>query len=138
MSDTVVYTDSVININASAYETYIECMATIADAYHKWASDHVVALRYLDSFSDKIDFENAEKELVRRKAIAIEMELSFLRNWGMLTGQRFVHDGQVHIFRDGFCSFLWRYDSGYHGGLIFHRNHQVKDNDKIGTWSIHT
>lgn len=74
---------------------------------------------------------------LRRQAVD-EMERSL--HVGLLhimtTSQK--HDGPVDITRDGMASFFWWHEtSKYHGGLIFHRNHNI-DDVIVGTWSIHT
>jgi hypothetical protein len=47
-----------------------------------------------------------------------------------------LRDGNVRISVDGYMSLFFRYDSGYHGGLIFHEN---RGGDPTrSSWSIHT
>lgn len=137
MSETKIRTNNIITITPEALDTYGECITAIADAY-KWATDSQVVQDMPDDFEN---YDKLEKEIEQRAKLAVEMELSFLRNWAhlMTTGQNY--DGPLTIYRDMKCGFFWKFTNGkqpYHGGLIFHRNHSVKSTDIIGTWSIHT
>jgi hypothetical protein len=130
-NDTVVtYT---VTIAPEAIEEHRRCMSLIADAY-AWASDYRVAT---DMANDNT--ASMVEEYNKRQALAREMERSFLTNWSHLTTSAQEYDGPIRIMRDMWCGFFWKHEkSGYHGGLLFHRNYAVQNNDRIGTWSIHT
>lgn len=139
MTDTTVRVYNKITITPEALDTYSECMTLIVEA-HQWAAKY-------DTFTDDPELDRIEWD--KKHVLAQEMESSFLRNWTHLTTGPQSYDGPITISRDGFASFFWIHDgpkpteehpnpNRYHGGLIFHRNHSVTDNNRIGTWSIHT
>jgi len=127
--------NNIVTIVPEALDTYSECMTLIAEAY-KWAGDPT------NCTSPELDLQ---QEWDKHHKLVHEMERSFLSNWAHLTCQPQAFDGPLTISRDGFCSFFWIYTNHnpggkpYHGGLIFHKNHSIKDEDvTIGTFSIHT
>ena len=130
-----IRTNNIITITPEALDTFSECMTLIAEAY-KWAGN---------PNNYDLAASNTEQEWTKRHDLVKEMQLSLLINWAHLTCQSQHYDGPLTISRDGFCAFFWIYTNHnpgskpYHGGLIFHKNHSIKDeNVTIGTFSIHT
>lgn len=70
-----------------------------------------------------------------RQTEVIDQAWSLLRGLSTFLVEN-AHDQNVSLFRDGDLSLFFRFDSGYHGGMIFHGNDA--DRPAKGTWSIHT
>jgi len=133
---TEIRMNNIVTITPEAIDTYHECMTVIAEAY-KWAQDPM---------NLSASGENAEEEWKHNNELVRDMERTFLSNWARLVCGPQMYDGPLTISRDGFCSFYWIYTNKspapgskpYHGGLIPHRNHSVKNFDGIYSWSTHT
>lgn len=109
-----------IEIHESTVNTYHDCMEMVRKA------------RQWEQLAPDFD------ELYRRREIVHEMEHSLHRAMLTLMMQVNDHDGSLGVYRDMLACFFWRFEkSGYHGGLIFHKNHKEADAE-VGTWSIHT
>jgi hypothetical protein len=128
MSETKITADHSVKIHGMAIDTFRECQQMIHDAYN-WAYDPA---NYWDA---GFDSDDAIRKQADNAKLALEMELSFLRNWSHITAMP-ITDGGITISRDGPGSFFWRYESGYHGGLIAHKNHAT--DGPIFSWSLHT
>lgn len=120
MSAPVVTVGSNITILAGAIEKYRDVQEMLRDA-HAW-----------------VDKAVDEPDLIRRRALYAQMEESFSRSMLQLIFNAQDYDGPLALHGDSSPgSFFWRHEkSGYHGGLIFHKNHSV--DGPVGTWSIHT
>ena len=77
-------------------------------------------------------------EEARRRERAEEMKRSWMQGWFRLTTEFNPHDGNIRITKDGEYNVFFRYDSGYHGALIFHVIEQDEYFGAIGHWQIHT
>lgn len=111
-----------VEVAEGAQERYRECITAIFEAQN-----------WVDQAAD-------EQELIERRAQLYSMERSFLSNAARLLFETNSHDGRLYITTDSApLSFFWRYESGYHGGLIFHPIY-VNGTERlpVGTWSIHT
>ena len=114
--------DNIITLTNSGIQAHREAMTLLMEA-RAWA--------------DRVRPDATHTHVLARKLIE-EMELSYYRNLCLLFTGAQEHDGPLTIHRDMEACFFWKHEkSGYHGGLIFHLNHQVK-NASVGTWSIHT
>lgn len=84
----------------------------------------------------------SEQEYALRQQDVHQMAHSFWQSWTSLFMQRRSSDGSLHITPDPFgpdtLSLEWHYDSGYHGGLLYHPTHRRGQPQPYGTWSIHT
>ena len=85
-----------------------------------------------------LDTDEAAKELARRWSRYEEMKRSWMQGWFRLTTEFNPHDGNIRITKDGEYNLFFRYDSGYHGALIFHVIEQDEYFGAIGHWQIHT
>lgn len=78
----------------------------------------------------------------KSREMLYEMERSLYANIARMVMISQVHDGELQIQSDGVpenMSFFWIHkQSGYHGGLIFHRIHIEGEPTEFGTWTIHT
>lgn len=111
-------TDYTAVLNKGALETYSRCTAFLAHTWGELDANDPAAV--------------SEWEAMRSTLYESLLHVLMIRN---------EHDGDVQIFADGApeqMSFYWRYASGYHGGIIFHRKHQDGVPTKVGTWTIHT
>lgn len=113
--------ENIVRLQHSALETFDECQEMIRNA-RIWEQEGAL-------------YEDEPRE---RREIVNQMELSLLRCLVHLFMVRQGHDGEVVISRNMVGGFFWRHPkSGYHGGLLFHKNHSIED-ATVGTWSIHT
>jgi hypothetical protein len=113
--------NNAITITDSARDKHTEATKLIEDA-RRWAEE-----------------ARNEEELLASRRLAAEMERSY---YACLVQMMMVpqdHDGSLEITSDSaLASFFWRHEkSGYHGGMIFHKNHKVSG-AVVGTWSVHT
>jgi hypothetical protein len=120
MSAPVVTVGSNITILAGAIEKYRDVQEMLREAT-RWLCE-----------------STTENEVAERTKLVAEMENSFNRCMLQLIFQAQDYDGPLALHGDSSPgSFFWRHEkSGYHGGLIFHKNHSV--DGPVGTWSIHT
>lgn len=125
-------TDVEVTFTASAIDAHREARELITRAY-AWAED----LSFEDAVSPK-----GPEILEERRKLAIEMELSYLRNLAHITTMSQGWDGPLKVFRDSEACMFWRHEkSGYCGGLNFHRNHKYSKPGEpltLGTWSVNT
>lgn len=131
-----VATNNSVVITPEARDKYHECLVAIEDA-RKWATER--ACEEMAGFGNE-DWANVAHD---HDKLVHEMELSFHRN----VTRMFLTpagDGELLLMTDiARLSFFWRYESGYHGGLIFHGTHgkhgyATADPNVVGTWSVHT
>lgn len=101
-----------VTLHAGAMDTITDCVRKLEEVAR-------------EAESDPKDYE----DLARRREKVLEETFSFLRGLHSVLLSN-DHDGNVHLFRDSDRSFFFRYDSGYHGGLIHHTSSH--------RWSIHT
>ena len=127
---TEVATDHSIVLDPQAIEAINEAFVMIHAAYNY--SDGI------DIPWEKVESGEAIEMVENRRQLAREMERSFYRSLTNLIVGPQSHDGALKVWRDGPGSLYWKHEkSGYHGGLIFHRNHNPPANT-LGSWSIHT
>jgi hypothetical protein len=84
----------------------------------------------------------SEQEYTLRRQAVDRMARSFWQSWTSLFLQRRAHHDTLHITPDPLdpdtLSLEWHYDSGYHGGLLYHPAHRDGQPQPFGNWSIHT
>lgn len=118
--------DSTVTFTQSAKDAHSECVSALMEA-NQWA-EHCDA-------DDTVETLNARRERF------IAMQHSLYSNLAHLLTGGTAHDGPLTIWRDSECCFFWKYErSGYHGGLILHRDYAEHGNERlpVGRWSIHT
>lgn len=126
--------DNVVHISEQARERYGDCLKAI-EAARAWAQG-----ADLDIEDSVGGWEEAQDIVARRGEKVAEMERTFLANVARLFFTP-ASDGMLTIHTDvAPLSFFWRYESGYHGGLIYHASHASEGTERlpVGTWSVHT
>jgi hypothetical protein len=97
---------------------------------------------HLSQAADWAQQAGTEQEYTLRHQAIDRMERSFWQSWTTLFMQRRSPDDALHITPDPFgpdtLSLEWHYDSGYHGGLLYHPTHRDGQPQPYGIWSIHT
>lgn len=129
--------DNVIHISEQARERYHDCMKAIDEA-RAWAQGTDLVFDALLGEDLKAQGETALAIVREREALVVEMERSFHANVSRMFF-RPASDGMLTFHTDiAPLSFFWRYESGYHGGLIFHSTHRGSERLPVGVWSVHT
>lgn len=126
--------DKTVTLTGSALEAIIECRTLIANA-HSWKQ--CADLSYEEAMKD--NGENGRRILEERVKKVAEMEESFYINFLSMITMGFGNE--IRIMRDSEACFFFNFDSGFHGGLIFHRDHSLSKPGEpltIGTWSLHS
>lgn len=132
----VEHANNVVHVSPEARLRYGDCLEAIKAAY-TWAQgvDLVVGL------ASGEQSPNEAQEIVRKREVqAAEMERSLLANVARLVFTP-ASDGLLTFHSDPApLSFFWRYESGYHGGLIYHASYASEGTERlpVGTWSVHT
>lgn len=128
------HANNVVHVSPEARDRYQDCLDAITAA-RMWASgDRVLA------DLDDGDFDRAQEVVGEREALAAEMERSFHANVTRLIFTP-LGDSLLTFHSDPApLSFFWRYESGYHGGLIYHASYASAGTERlpVGTWSVHT
>jgi hypothetical protein len=100
------------------------------------------AYGHLSQAADWAQQAASEQEYSLRHQAIDKMARSFWQSWTTLFMQRRSSDDTLHITPDPFgpntLSLEWYYDSGYHGGLLYHPTHHDGQPQPYGIWSIHT
>lgn len=123
--------DNVIHISEQARERYLDCLRAIEEA-RTWAQGADIDV---DAYASQSDVEVL---VASRRALVEEMERTFHANVSRLFF-RPASDGMLTVHTDiDALSFFWRYESGYHGGLIFKATHRGSITLPVGAWSVNT
>lgn len=123
--------DNVVHISEQARVRYQDCLRAIEEG-RTWAQGADIDV---DAYASQSDVEVL---VASRHALAAEMERSFHANVSRMFF-RPASDGMLTFHTDiAPLSFFWRYESGYHGGLIFHSTHRGSERLPVGVWSVHT
>lgn len=125
---------AIVVMDASAIAAYHEAVQMIAHA-QRWSEGTDLSWEVISG-----DDGHAGVKIVnRRREQVAQMELSLYRSLAHLSTVAQDYDGPCHVHRDGEGAFFWRHtQSGYHGGIVYHANHENGERLPVGTWSIHT